>query len=102
MAKYWTFPKGKSAPIDYLWDGRGWIKRSTKKSTKPKDLFLVYDKHGKWLKTYTKPPTSTQLEQINKALKPGWHLESARHALAAKGVKTGRKKKHKQYKYYRT
>ena len=24
---YWQFPKGKPAPNNYLWDGKGWRKR---------------------------------------------------------------------------
>ena len=25
--KYWSFPKGKPAPINYLWDGKGWRRK---------------------------------------------------------------------------
>jgi hypothetical protein len=31
VSKYWTFPNGKPTPNNYVWDGRGWMKKSNNK-----------------------------------------------------------------------
>ena len=69
-----------------------------------KNLLLVFEKDGtlKLIDLKTNKVKITRIGNPSYYNPVGWHSESARHSMAAKGMKTGRKKKHKQYKYYRT
>ncbi|HUS48820.1 MAG TPA: hypothetical protein VMZ91_01535 [Candidatus Paceibacterota bacterium] len=50
--KYWNFPKGKPSPNNYVWDGKGWIKNPTIKTTMVRGYFR---KDGTKIKTWIQP-----------------------------------------------
>jgi hypothetical protein len=43
--KYWKFPKGKPAPNNYLWDGKGWRKRLIQRRKEIRNIKRGYHTH---------------------------------------------------------